>query len=114
MKTRVTTVEFPVFSGYNVHVELTSDIKKSFKKYKYTRNLDVDLEDTHAIVIHVEGTGLSMMFLPHNASVGTIAHESWHAVRRMMEHVGAEQDNEVMGYHLGYLSQKIYNFIRRR
>jgi hypothetical protein len=112
MKSKYTTVEFPVFSDYIVHIEITSDIKESFKKYKYTRNLDMSLEDTQAVAVHVENTGMSMIFLPYNASVGTIAHESWHVIRRMMEYLGADQDNEMMGYHLGYLVQKVFNFMR--
>ena len=112
MKSKFTTVEFPVFAGYIVHIEITSDIKASFKKYKYTRDLDIDLEDTLAMAIHVEGSGMSFIFLPYNASVGCIAHESWHVIRRMLDYLGADQDNEVMGYHLGYLVDKAFRFMR--
>lgn len=112
MKSKFTTIKFPVFCGYAVHIEKTTDIGGSLKKYKYTRDLDIDLEDTQAIAVHVENQPTSMMFLPYNAPVGTIAHESWHVIRRMMEYMGVDDTNEAVAYHLGYLSQKVFDFMR--
>lgn len=112
MKSKYTTVEFPVFCDYIMHIEITTNLKESMLKYEYTKDLGIDLTDTHAIAVHVEDTGVSMIFLPYNASVGTIAHESYHAVRRMLKYVGAKMDNETVAHHLGYLTQKIFNFMR--
>lgn len=114
MKSRITLIEFPVFCGYIVHVEVTSDFKKSFSKYKSTREVNLDANDTRAMAVHVNDISMSYVFLPPNASVGEIAHESWHVIRRMMEYMGVDDSNEAVAYHLGYLTQKIFNFVRRK
>ena len=114
MKSRITHLEFPVFSGYLVHIEITSDVQKSLAKYPETK-CAVDGEDdanTHAITVHIVNEPLTFMFLPYNVSVGTIAHESWHAVKRMMEYVDVKLDSETVAYHLGYSVDKIFRFVR--
>jgi hypothetical protein len=45
----------------------------------------------------------SYLFLRFNANPSVIAHEAWHCIRRMMVYCGAELENEVVAYHLGYL-----------
>lgn len=114
MKSRYTTIEFPVFSDYIVHVEVTSDLKKSMAKYPPTKVAIDDYGDGKCVAVHVENDGFSFIFFPYNASVGDIAHESWHAVRRMMEYLGIELDHETVAYHLGYMVDKIFRFIRGR
>lgn len=47
------------------------------------------------------------LFLPLDVTPDTIAHESWHAVRRMLLYCGAELDNEVVAYHLGFFVRNI-------
>lgn len=119
MKARVTHVEFPVFSHYIVHVEVTTDLKKSLAKYpapqaalRWYEENDEDLGE--AITIHEVGHGFSFIFLPYNVSVGSIAHESWHVVKNMMKYCGIELDSETVAYHLGYLVNQIFKFVRRK
>ena len=69
-------------------------------------------DGTAGLAVHADT--LSFVFLPYSASVGSIAHESWHVVRRMMEHAGVELDNEAVAYHLGFLVNKIFRFVRGR
>lgn len=111
MRVRVTHIEFPVFMDYVIHVEVTSDIYKSMSKYPATENIPSD-DTTHAITVHVDDEPFTFIFLPHNVSVGTVAHESWHAIRRMMNYVDVELDSETVAYHLGYLVNRIYQFYR--
>jgi|SRR6266850_1634961 len=111
MKSRVTTIEFPVLSDYIVHVELTSDMRKSLDKYPPTKIVPLD-DATNAITIHITGDNFSFMFLPYNVSVGTIAHESWHVINRMLDQLGVKLDSEVVGYHLGYMVNRIFRFAR--
>jgi hypothetical protein len=109
MKSRITLIEFPVFMDYIVHVEITSDVRKSMKKYPQTKDIT---DVTNAMAVHVKDEPFSMIFLRYNAPVGTIAHESWHVIRRMMNYVGIELDSETVAYHLGYLVNKIFRFAR--
>ena len=112
---RHTVVEFPVFGHYLVHVELTSDMKKTLAKYPQTRDIWEDQdESTYGLAVHVKGENFSYIFLSANPSVGNIVHESWHVVRRMMQHLGVELDSETVAYHLGYLVDNIFKFARHR
>jgi hypothetical protein len=108
-----TIITFPVFDNYAVHIEKTSDIMKSMEKYPATKHVEPG-EHTEAITVHVADDPCSYIFLPHNAAVGTIAHEAWHVVRRMLEYVGADLENENVAYHLGFLVNRIFKFIRGR
>ena len=111
MKSRVTHVEFPVFMDYVVHVELTSNIYKSMSHYPATKEIPND-GTTHAITVHAHDEPFTFVFLPYNVSIGTIAHESWHVIRRMMGYCDIELDSETVAYHLGYLVNKIFLFAR--
>ena len=109
MRSKTRRIEFPVFANYCVYVEFTTDIEASMEKYKQTRDVPCG-EDTHAITVHIEDNGLSFVFFPYDASVGAIAHESWHVVKNMMDYLGVELDSETVAYHLGFLVDKIYKF----
>jgi hypothetical protein len=113
MRSKITTVEFPVFCHYIVHVEITSDIAKAVLKYPPTRKVEMD-DFTGGLVVHNVDEPFSFLFLPYNASVGTIAHESWHVVKRMMNFTGVELDSETCAYHIGFLVDKIFRFVRGR
>jgi hypothetical protein len=116
MRSRITLIEFPVLSDYIVHVEITSDLEKSMRRYPPCQEAIDELKGDYAcdaLTVHTDET-FSFIFFPHNASVGTIAHEAWHVVNRMMSLLSIETDNEVVAYHLGYLVDKIFRFMRRR
>lgn len=114
MRARFTTIEFPVFFNYIVHVEVTSDLKKSMLKYPPTKDILMEDDCKDAITVHVCDASFSFIFLHYTASVGTIAHESWHAVKHMLEYMGVELDSETVAYHLGYMVDKIFKFVRGR
>ena len=112
MRSKITTVEFPIFCDYIVHIEITSDMKKSLQKYKQTKSIETD-DATGGLAVHTDGS-FSYIFLPYNTSVGDIAHEAWHVVKHMMDYVGVELDSETCAYHLGFLTNKIFRFVRGR
>lgn len=115
VKNRSTLVEFPVFSNYFVHVELFSDLKKTLAKYPQTKNIpEKEFENSDALTVHDLDGHFSFIFVKHNVSVGTIAHESWHAVNQMMNVMGVEIDSETVAYHLGYLVNEVFRFVRGR
>lgn len=108
---RITTVEFPVFSDFIIHIETSTDFDKTIQKYPCIEHMAGDNENCDAMTLHGGGP-VVFIFLKPNASVGTIAHECWHAIRHMLNVVGVELDSETVAYHLGYLVQKTFNFIR--
>lgn len=115
MRSKVKHIIFPVFSDYSVHVEITSDLKRSMAKYPPTKavfeTVDVGCD---GIAVHVDGENVAFIFLPYHASVGTIAHEAWHIIKAMMERMDVELDSETVAYHLGYLVDEIFRFMRGR
>lgn len=101
-------VKFPVFSGYTIHVVLTSDLRASH----VSRYGDGGLADdaSTAAFYTSAGTGHSHLFCTKDAPAGILTHEAWHAIYGMFEWAGAELDNESVAYHLGYLVDKIAQF----
>jgi hypothetical protein len=83
MGVELTHIEFPVFSNYIVHVEVTSNFEKAVKKYPATEVIsDDDISNSAGITIFVRNSNLTFIFLKPNASVGVIAHESLSAAVR--------------------------------
>jgi hypothetical protein len=116
VRSRVKVIDFPVFGNYLVHVEVTSDPARSMAKYPVTRAAleQIGGDFGAGLTIHDEDGCMSFIFLPYNPSVGTIAHEMWHAVKHMMETRGVELDSETTAYHLGYLVDHVFKFVRGR
>jgi hypothetical protein len=112
MKSKHFLIEFPALSHYVVHVEISSDIKKSLLKYPPTKSIEME-ENTHGLAVHTDNA-FSYIFLPYDTSAGDIAHEAWHVIRHMMEYLSIELDNEAVAYHLGYMVNKIFRFLRGR
>jgi hypothetical protein len=110
---KVYHLEFPVLNHYNVHVEFTSDLKKSISHYRETKDIEL-YSDESGLAIHPKNQPRSFIFFKGNPNPGTIVHESWHVVRRMLEYYGIELDNEVVAYHLGYLVRNIHGMMRGR
>lgn len=108
LKERVTKIVFPVFSGYEVYVCISDDIVASRQKrdgYFGEKFTGGDALGLHSYPLG--STGISWLFFPIIVRPGTVAHESWHCIFRMMSWVGADIENEVVAYHLGYLVEKV-------
>jgi hypothetical protein len=101
-------IDFHAF-GYVVYVVFTEDIARSVN----ARYALLDVQPTFdAMHCREKGNPYSHIFLRvGNCCPGTIAHESWHAVRYILEDwVGARLENEMVAYHLGYLVDVIHDF----
>jgi hypothetical protein len=99
-------LKFDAF-GYRVRVIFTNDVVAS--RIKRDRILG-KYDGSYASGLHSWSAdkAQSYLFLGADARPCTIAHESWHAVRRMLLFCGAELENEVVAYHLGYLVGEIH------
>jgi hypothetical protein len=111
----VMDIYFPVF-GYRIGVVFADDVNRTAGYYFSGFEPE---KGTYAFHFPFKGENRAMVFLPFKVDVNTIAHESYHAVRRMLQHVGVglyetaelEQiDNETMSYHLGYVVGRIAVF----
>jgi hypothetical protein len=101
-------VNFHVF-GYAVFVVFTTDIPKSV----LARYNKIQAEPSfHAMHCREAGNPYSHLFFKiGDATPGTIAHESWHAVRYLLDDwTGCGLGNENVAYHIGYLVDSISVF----
>jgi hypothetical protein len=105
-------IPFPVFSHYKVTVVIAEDLK-SAAYYIADRDYLKDPnpgDGCEAFTISQPMGGYSIIYLKPNPSMGTIAHESYHAVCAMMKMIGAAEEHEVVAYHLGFLVDAITAF----
>jgi hypothetical protein len=117
MRERHTTINFDAFGQYRVVVVVSSDINSAIEKrldVLKERKTPQDLESCRAITYHLDDIKESIIFLRNNPSIADIVHECWHVVYRMFEYFGADLEDETVAYHLNYLCQQVYNFVRRR
>ena len=114
MKNRIEILEFPVFSNFTVHVEITQDIEKTIRKYPDIADMaGEDDRDSDAVTVYGGGK-MCFVFLNHDASVGTMAHEAFHVVENMMKLVGVKLKGEAPAYHIGYITERIFKLLRKR
>lgn len=107
---RIKILEFPMFSDYIIHIELTSNIDKTLSKYEID---GANTENIQGLVIGPRDIGHVFVFFPLSPSINTIAHESSHAVDRLMSYIGAD-DGEVKAYLIGYLVDEILKLKRSK
>jgi len=109
---QIHNIDFPVF-GYRVGVIFAEKVALACKYYFY--NFD---ETTNADALHCpfEDECRALIFYPFHVTPDVIAHEAYHAVRRMLNYadIGLYEednekkiDNETLAYHLGYLVREI-------
>ncbi len=68
-------------------------------------------ENSEAFTLGSIPGGYSIIYLKKDAKIGTIAHESYHAVKHLMKFIGSPgDDGEVVAYHLGYIVDKAVEF----
>ena len=102
-----TWIEFDVMANYCVRIIFSNDIIKSAKE-RIGRGPG---EGADAFCYHVHDTGRSYIFLPLDSPPGTIVHECWHIVHRVMGYCHVtDMDDEVVAYHLDHMVEKVYEF----
>lgn len=101
-------IEFPMFSDFIIHAEMTSDLQRTANKYHF-HGIDLDCDGVTAIK---DCSPVCFIFLPHSVNINTIVHESSHAVDILMERIGAS-DGEVRAYLLGYVVDQIRKLKKR-
>lgn len=99
---------FPVFNGYEIKVVSSNNIREAVEKFEHTKGHELFEEEdtTNALHFFVRAAGLSYIFIPHDVSLGTVTHEVYHAVSRMLKEHDVD-DDEAVAYHLGYMVQQI-------
>jgi hypothetical protein len=106
-----TWLNFPVMSNYAVRLIFTDDLDKSAAGRRLSSRPSVKAD---AFCFHVKDEGQSYIVLKHDSNEGTIAHECWHIVHRVLGYCGvADMDDEIVAYHISYMVEKVYEFKKR-
>lgn len=112
-------ISFPTFRNFPIFLTKTSNLQKSINEWEFKKKYDVP-DHAHAITLYDSDSG-TYVFLPPDATIGTVAHECYHAVNNLMRHVGVE-DEEAIAYHLDFVIEhaaklmwgKKYEIVNRR
>ena len=60
--------------------------------------------------LHSAVPGHSFIFIKYHACIGMITHEIFHFVWQLMSYIGANHENEVMAYYVGYYTKEVARF----
>jgi len=97
---------------YSVKVIITDDVNNSRSGRSHFLGPWEELPTTGAV--H-SGTheGESYIFLPYEFRIDYIVHESFHAVSRIFEYIGASMEEELVAYFMGFLVKEISAFQKK-
>jgi hypothetical protein len=114
LKESVKKVSFPIYY-YTIFIVKTNDIVGSrIKRDNVLGSFKVKREDKYVGGMHSSKDGEPNSYLFINApDANGIVHECYHAVSRMFCYIGAEFEEEVFAYTLGYLVEKVTDFIKK-
>jgi hypothetical protein len=97
----------------HVLIILTSSVYESITK----RDSTYEELDCEAMCMYGDGAGTSAIILPITASPTIIAHECYHATRRLLSNLCTNieytETNETFAYHIGYLVGEVHNLQKR-
>lgn len=90
---------------------MTEDVCKAAKRL-YPALPAEDVKDAEAIHVHCNDNR-SHVILPFDCNLNQIVHEAYHFCWRLMHHIGADHENEIMAYHMGYTVDKIVEWVAK-
>lgn len=103
---------FPTY-GYKLRVTITENVGKTARKL-YP---DLPSHQTSSVVeaIHIvkDSCSTAHIILPYEAGVNCIVHECSHFVWWLMDEIGAQLENEIVAYHLGYTVERVCEWIAK-
>jgi hypothetical protein len=101
-------IDFHVY-GFSVYVVFSNDLVKSINARYNKINVPPSVQAMHCR--ETDNPWSHIVFKLGDASAGSIAHESWHAVRYILDNwTGCDTGNETVAYHLGFLVDKVTEF----
>jgi hypothetical protein len=104
-------VTFPVFSDFEVRVIFARDVAATARRLGERE----DMSSTEAAIIYfLARPTVCWLVLPRAPGEGVVAHEAAHVIRRIFDVMGVKDDDEAFAYHLCYLVERIYKFLRRK
>jgi hypothetical protein len=99
MKTFRHKLRFPVFGDYPVQIVFCDNIHKEAKRAKHVLPSDDGSEEAYTAVT----TSGCICVFNRTPDAETVAHEAYHAIVALLKFSGANTEEELVAYHLGYL-----------
>lgn len=103
---------YPTY-GYKLRVTITENVGATARKI-YP---DLPVNQTTGIIeaIHVvkDCCNTAHIVIPYEAGINCIVHECSHFVWWLMDQIGAQLENEVVAYHLGYTVERVCEWIAK-
>lgn len=101
--------------GYDIIFIKTNNIIKSRKKRNNTLGKFNKSKLKYADGLHCDNDYQSYIFLNSNPNIGVLAHECYHAIKRMFKWIHAKKvDEEIFAYNLGYCIDKANEFYKNK
>lgn len=97
---------------YMLHVVITTDVLEAIQ---LREDMFGEIKTPKGMAaFHLSAPGNSFIFLRHDASEAVIAHEAFHFVWSLCEHIGAKHEEEIMAYLLWFAIEQIVQFISEK
>lgn len=90
--------------GHQVSIMFCDDVKRTMAEIHPEVGR---IEDAAALIYKYNHAAKSEIFVKFDADIGSIVHESFHAVWNIFEYHGMKRDDEAMAYHMGFLVNEI-------
>jgi hypothetical protein len=110
-KERTKTFVFPVFLNYEIQVVVAQNVREARQKRNEIYGEHVG--DFSALHSHNRIGNALIVFEEKSKDLVCVVHECYHAIRAMMCWANVD-DEEASAYHLGYLTQQVYDFVCKK
>ena len=103
------TIKIPTYGHVRVHLLVGKDIKDMYATCKNLGFQDT-IKSCDGLVAFLEDSTDTYIFINVNSSIGTLAHECFHVVVRIMNIVGSQltyESEEPYAYLLSYLVNEV-------
>ena len=105
-----TKIPFPVYN-YHIFVHFTDDLVASADaladKGALSKNHGID-KTADGFHVRMPNQSYSFIILKVKASPNHVFHEVYHAVSTMFRWIGANHEEEIMAYTLGYIGELVF------
>jgi hypothetical protein len=106
-----TIIPFPVYN-YRIYVIFTDNLVDSAKnlvKKGFLKSAHWVDDTTDGFTVKMPNQSYTFVVLKRTATINHMVHEAYHAVTNMFNYIGANPDEEVFAYSIGYVVQFIAN-----
>lgn len=103
------TIPFPPY-GYRIYLIFTDNLVKTANNLSnqgfLRKNHGID-ETTQGATVRLTNQNYVFILLNYNASINEIVHEVYHSLHTMFDWIGAEHEEEIFAYSIGYTVQMV-------